>query len=111
MAGRYGTRQRTSNSAIQADTRVPNGDLSADVGISKRFFGTVTFHSTGNSLTAANGAFAGFIAGDPLIVHGTNLNDGERQITAIDSTNHAYLVVAGPTKDEGPVANVEVRTP
>lgn len=111
MAGRYGTRQRTSNSAIQSDTRIPNGALEADVGISKRFFGSVTFAATGNSLTAANGAFANFIVGDPIIVHGSNLNDGERQITAIDTVNSSYLVVAGATKTEGPVANVEVRTP
>jgi hypothetical protein len=50
------------------------------------------------------------VAGDPILVEGTNLNNGERIITGIDTVNSAYLVIDPPPKNEGPVT-ATVRTP
>lgn len=62
----------------------------------------ITFANTG-TVSAANGTFSNFVAGDPVNFHGTNSNNGEFLITAIDATNGAYIVVSPPPKAEGPV--------
>lgn len=82
--------------------------LTRDVGMSKNVSASITFGS--GNLTAANGTFANFIAGDPILVEGSNLNNGEFEITAIDATNHAFLTVDPAPKAEGPIT-ATVRTP
>lgn len=87
------------------------GTLTRDVGMSKNVTASITFVGGGtNQLQAANGTFANFVAGDPVLVEGTNLNNGEFITTAIDSVNHAFLTVDPPPKAEGPIT-ATVRTP
>lgn len=81
-----------------------------DVGMSKRVISTITFTTDGH-VTGSNGDFTAFAAGDPVLIEGANLNNGFYEVTAIDGTNQAYIVVDPPPKAEGPVASVTVRTP
>jgi hypothetical protein len=84
--------------------------LTCDVGMSKNVTASLTFVAGSAEITGANGTFANFVAGDPILVEGTNLNNGERIITGIDTVNSAYLVIDPPPKNEGPVT-ATVRTP
>lgn len=83
--------------------------LTRDVGMSKNVTASITFSASSQQLQAANGTFANFVAGDPIFVEDTNLNNGEFIITAIDATNQSYLTVDPPPKNEGPLSAV-VRT-
>lgn len=104
-----GTRTKNSVSDEHQSTRIPNAALSRDKGLAKRVVTAATFTAGNARVTGSNGDFTAFAAGDPIVIHGTNLNDGERQVTGIDGAAHAFLVLDGPPKNEGPVANVEVR--
>lgn len=80
-----------------------------DKGLSKLVTSTATFTAVDGKITGANGDFTAFAVGDPIIIRGSNLNDGERVVTGIDGTNQAFLVLDAAPKDEGPVS-VTVRT-
>ena len=84
--------------------------LNTDHGLSKRVISNATFTASNGRITGANGDFANFAAGDPILILSSNLNSGEFIVTGIDATNHAYLVLDPAPKNEGPIS-VEVRTP
>lgn len=81
-----------------------------DKGMSKRVISNATFTAGNGRITGANGDFSAFIAGDPVLIEGVNLNNGEFEITGIDGVNGAFLVLDPAPKNEGPLS-VEVRTP
>lgn len=84
--------------------------LTRDVGMTKNVTASITFTAGTSKLTAANGTFTGFVAGDPILVEKTNLNNGEFIVTAIDGANQSFLTVDPPPKTEGPLS-ATVRTP
>lgn len=97
--------QRKERFTQGGDTRTRNGD----VGMSKRVIASLTFGS--GNITGANGTFANtFAVGDPLLVQGTNLNNGYFTVTALDGTNNAFLTVDPPPAAEGPIT-ATLRTP
>jgi hypothetical protein len=110
MADELGTRIR----ANQPNNRIDRGSmtrlLTRDLGMTKLILDTATFTSA-NGRISGSGAneFTVFAIWDPIEVYGTNLNDGYFTVTGIDAGG-TYLIVDPPPKDEGPVANVEVRT-
>jgi hypothetical protein len=81
-----------------------------DVGMSKRKVTSATFTASNGRITGSNGDFSAFAVNDPILVEGTNLNNGFKTVTGLDATNQAYLTVDPAPKDEGPVANTLVRT-
>lgn len=108
MPPNYGTRTRQSLQRERVAQGAPNGNLTRDLGMSKLVTASITFGS--NRLTAANGTFAAFAAGDPLEVTGTSLDRGFFTVLGIDSVNQAYLTVDPPPAALGPVT-ATVRTP
>jgi hypothetical protein len=81
-----------------------------DVGMSKRKVTSATFTASNGRITGSNGDFAAFAVNDPVLIEGTNLNNGYHTVTGLDGGNQAFLVLDPPPKDEGPVANTVVRT-
>ncbi|HEY2068267.1 MAG TPA: hypothetical protein VGG48_01835 [Rhizomicrobium sp.] len=110
MTMRLGTRtlqgQRREHPSEAGSTR----SYTRDKSMSKNVTASITFSAADGKLEAANGTFTAFVAGDPVFVQGTNLNNGDFIITAIDATNSAYLAVDPAPKDEGPLS-ATVRTP
>lgn len=110
MTLRLGTRtlqgQRKEHPPGPSFTR----SLTPDVGMSKYVSASLTFTAGTGEISGANGTFAAFVAGDPILVEDTNLNNGEFIVTGIDTVNSAYLVVDPPPKNEGPLTAL-VRTP
>jgi hypothetical protein len=90
-----------------SDTRTRNSDK----GMTKRVVTSATFTASDGKVTGSNGDFTSFVAGDPVLIQATNLNNGYHTITAIDAANHAFLVLDPAPKNEGPVANTLIRTP
>jgi hypothetical protein len=109
MTIREGTRTQQSFRKERVQQGSREGSLTRDVGMTKNVTASITFTTATKKLTAANGTFANFVAGDPIFVAGTNLNDGEFTITAIDGVNQAFLTVDPPPKNEGPLT-ATVRT-
>lgn len=60
-------------------------------------------------ILGATNDFTSFALNDPILVEGTNLNNGAFTVTGLDAVNHAYLTVDPPPKSEGPVSST-VRT-
>lgn len=104
-----GTRQKQTFSDNHQAASFDNARLTRDVGMSKRVVTAATFTASNARITGSNGDFAAFAVGDPVTVTGTNANNGDREVTAIDGTNHAFIVVDLPVKNEGPLAGVEIR--
>lgn len=77
--------------------------LTRDVGMSKLANAAMTFIASSGEVTAANGTFAAFAVNDPLLVEGTNLNNGYFTVIGIDSANRAFLTLDPSPKNEGPV--------
>ena len=102
-----GTRSRFS--ALNGRTEGGSMTRSAtrDVGMSKLATASMTFG--GGEVSAANGTFSAFQAGDVVLAEGTNLNNGFFDVTGIDTVNGAYLDLAPPPKAEGPLT-ATVRT-
>jgi len=98
-----GTRQKQNASQTHSPGKTASCSFSRDVGMTKRAVASMTFVSSSGQVQAANGTFSAFQVGDPIIVYGTNLNNGEHQVAGIDTVNGAYLVLDWPCKDEGPV--------
>lgn len=88
-----------------AETRFKTGD----VGMNKNVTASITFNNGANQIQAANGTFSAFAVGDPILIEGTNLNNGFETVTAIDTVNGAYLVTDSVPKQEGPI-NATIRT-
>lgn len=110
MPPSIGTRTKQSIRQEHLDTRSETASHSADLGMTKRVSASITFSAASGQLQAANGTFANFAVGDDILVEGANLNNGRFHVNAIDGTNHAFLTVDGGVKNEGPVANVLVRS-
>lgn len=88
------------------DSRFPNDRSSRDVGMLKRKIISATF--SGSTVTDAATTFTGvFAAGDPIVIYGSALNNGQRTVISV-ATNS--LTCDFPFKAEGPTAGVEVRT-
>ncbi len=68
-------------------------------------------HLRVGAATGANGTFTGtFAVNDPVLVEGTNLNNGYFTATALDTVNAAFLMLDPPPKAEGPIT-ATLRTP
>lgn len=105
-----GTRTLQTQRLEHPNSRSFAQTLTRDVGMSKNISALITFSASSSQLQAANGTFANFAAGDPILAEGVNLNNGEFIITGIDTTNHAFLTVDPAPKNEGPLT-ARVRTP
>lgn len=105
-----GTRTLQGQRREHPNSRQFDRGITRDVGMSKNVSASITFAASTSKLTAANGTFVNFVAGDPIIVDETNLNNGEHIITAIDATNQSFLTVDPAPKNEGPIT-ATVRTP
>lgn len=79
-------------------------------GASKRVSVTATFTASDGKVTGSTNDFAAFVVGDDIQVRGVASNQGLFRITAIDGSNHAFLVLDPKPKDEGPIA-ASIRTP
>ncbi|HVB16373.1 MAG TPA: hypothetical protein VNF04_07565 [Stellaceae bacterium] len=75
-----------------------------DPGSTNQVTASLSFTAATGQIAGANGTFANFAVGDRAQVEGTVTNDGGFQVTGIDATNHAYLVVAPPPKDQGAIS-------
>lgn len=110
MTLRLGTRTLQGFRKEHPADRLFDRGLTRDVGMTKNATASMTFTASSSEVSAANGTFANFVAGDPILIEGTNLNNGERIVTGIDATNQSYLVLDEPPQNEGPVT-ATVRTP
>ena len=104
-----GTRQRQTSYQTNAPSRQETRTATRDIGMTKNVTASLTFSAATGRVSGANGTFANFVAGDTLLIEGTNLNNGERIVTGIDTTNHAFLSLNFPPQNEGPIA-ATVRT-
>lgn len=102
-----GTRSRTTALNGRTEGGSMTRSLSRDVGMSKLATASMTFGS--GEVSAANGTFSAFQAGDVVLAEGTNLNNGFFDVTGIDTVNGAYLTLAPAPKAEGPLS-ATVRT-
>jgi hypothetical protein len=110
MTLRMGTRQLQGFRREHPHTSALESGMTRDVGMSKRVVTSATFTASNGRITGSNGDFSAFASGDPILIQGSATNDGERIVTGIDATSHAYLVLDAAPKNEGPVS-VTVRTP
>ena len=105
-----GTRTRQIPLNIRGDQGSDTRSQTRDLGMSKTVTASCTFvNSTTKQVQAANGTFTAFALFDQILVEGANLNNGFFTVTALDSTNHAYLVLDPSCKNEGPLT-VTIRT-
>lgn len=82
-----------------------------DKAMSKNITASITFASaTGRATGAGNTFLNTFAVNDPVLVGGSNLNNGFFTVTALDGGGNAFLVLDPPPKDEGPIT-VTMRTP
>ena len=109
MATELGTRIKATSSQTHSSSKTISEGFTRDVGLAERVVASLTFTASNGRVTGSNGTFAAFAHGDPITIRGTNLNNGEYQVAGIDATNHAYLVLDWPCKDEGPIT-CEVRS-
>lgn len=110
MPDAQGTRTRNNFQRERIDQGGETRSQTRDVGMSKRVVTTATFSASGKTVTGSNGDFTAFIVNDPLHIDDTNLNNGFFVVTGIDATNHAFLTLDPPPKDESSVAGTEIRT-
>lgn len=109
MTVRLGTRTQANSRYGHPEGGSAEQGLTRDIGMSKRVTASITFGS--GKLTGANGTFTStFAVGDPILVQGSNTNDGYFTVTALDGVNAAFLTVDPAPKAEGPLS-VTVRTP
>lgn len=110
MATELGTRTRQTERQGHAPGTSQTKSFSRDVGMSKNVAASIAFVPGTAQITAANGTFAAFAVGDPVLIQGTNLNNGYFAVTGIDAANSAYLTLDPAPKAEGPTPAI-VRTP
>lgn len=102
-----GTRTRANQLHIEPAATSMTRSYTRDVGMSKLATASMTFGS--GKVSAANGTFASFVAGDLVLAEGVSLNNGYFTVTAIDGTNQSFLTLSPPPKSEGPLT-ATVRT-
>lgn len=110
MPDSIGTRTPQNIRRIRPDQGRETRTHQQDKGMSKRLVATLTFTASDGRITGANGDFSAFRVGDPLLVQGTNLNNGHKTVTGLDASDAAYVTVDPPPKDENAVASTLVRT-
>lgn len=109
MPDSVGTRTQQLTRQLHCDQGFETRSHTRDVNMSKRVVTTATFAASTGRITGSNGDFTAFAVNDQIYVDNTNLNNGFHTVTGLDATNHAYLVVDPPPKDESAVAGTEVR--
>lgn len=103
-----GTRTKDNLQSTAAPSGSNTRSVSRDPGTSRRVsLASGTFSSAG-TITGSNNDFSGFVAGENVLVQGTNLNNREFLVSGIDGTNAAYLTLSPPPKDETVAAIVRV---
>lgn len=110
MPDSLGTRTSQNFRKERIDQGAETRGHQQDVGMSKRKVTTATFTASNGRITGSNNDFTAFAVGDPILIEGTNLNNGYKTVTAIDGSNAAFLVLDPPPKDEAGVANTIVRS-
>lgn len=102
-----GTRTRQGFCQERPDQGSETRTHTRDGGMSKNVTTSATFGS--GKITGADGDFAAFRIGDPILVQGVQLNNGFFEVTGLDASDQAYLAVDPPPKAEGPIS-ATVRT-
>jgi hypothetical protein len=110
MANEVGTRSKQNFGQLHTESASISVGYTRDKGMSKRIVTSATFTASNGRVTGSTNDFTSFAVGDQVEIFGTNKNNGCRGVTGIDVTNHAFLVLDYAPKDEGPVANTEIRT-
>ena len=105
----FGTRTPSNLKAIRSPVGTETRTHTRDIGMSKRASFSATFVAASKQIQGANGTFTAFKVEDILLIEGTNLNNGWFEVTGIDVSNQAYLVLDPPPKNEGPLTTL-VRT-
>ena len=107
MALEIGTRTKQSLRFEQAPSRKWDRGFTRDVGISKRFVGSVSI--AGGVVTGIAGNFTAFLVNDPIRILGPSANNGEYTIIA-KAGDGSTITLNNPTPvAEGPLT-VEIRT-
>lgn len=110
MPDSLGTRTSQNVFRVRPDQGSETRGHQQDVGMSKRKIVTATFTASNGRITGSASDFAAFVLNDPILIEGTNLNNGYKTVTGLDGGSQAFLVVDPPPKDEGPIANTLVRS-
>ncbi len=103
-----GTRSKQGFYHTHPSGRIPNDQLTRDVGMTKNVTVSVTFSASTGKATAAGGTFVHFVVGDPIVVLGSGGADGNYTVLASDFST--YLTLDPPPKNAGPVI-CNIRTP
>lgn len=104
MSGFLGTRSSSRQPNGMPLTRSLSRDFSQqDPGSTNQLSASLTFTARTSRIAGANGTFTNFAAGDRFQVENRVTNDSGFQVTAIDGTNHAYVTLVPPPKDQGAV--------
>lgn len=110
MSDELGTRIKATGRNNHQEGGSDTRSHTRDVGMSKRVNVSLTFTAANGRVTGANGTFAGFVPQDPVLIQGTNLNNGAFEIFSTDAVNSSFLTLDPPPKNEGPIVCI-VRTP
>lgn len=110
MMLRMGTRTLQGFRKEHPASRTTESGLTRDVKMTKLVTTSATFTASDGKITGSAADFAAFAVNDPILIQGSNLNDGERTVTGVDGASQAFLVLDFVPKNEGPVT-VTVRTP
>lgn len=100
MAVELGTRSLTGFKKERYQQGSDTRTHTRDKGMTKISTPASASFNVDRSVTGSNGDFANFAVGDPLLVGGTNLNNGTFAIIAIDGNNQAFLSLDPPPKTE-----------
>lgn len=110
MPNSIGTRVQATATRERVDAGSDTRSHTRDLGMAKRVVTALTLTAASARIAGSNGDFAAFAVEDPILVQGTNLNNGFFRVTGLDVTNQAYVTVTPAPKDEGPVSGAIVRT-
>lgn len=99
-----GTRSRNLSLSNAPYSGTIGEGYTRDVTMSKLVSGaSLTFTASTGRVSGSNGTFTAFAVNDLVFFSGTNLNQGEHIVTAVDGVNAAYCVLSPAPKDEGPL--------
>jgi hypothetical protein len=96
-----GTRRRQCILSNRPPASSQTKTLTRDVGLATNVTASITFNAGTGQATAAASTFAGFSAGQVLLVEGSNTNNGYFKVSATDAST--YLTLFPPPKNEGPL--------
>lgn len=110
MVTTIGMRTRMGRQKMRPDQGTRTRSRNTDKGMTKRVTSSFTFTASDGKVTGSIGDFnSNFVAGDVVQISNTNLNNGFRTMTAVNSGG-GYAVLDPPPKDEGPIT-CTIRTP